>query len=119
MLPALAGQPLLVSRSVAQAAATQSAFRDANEQLQAKADELGFGARPTPYLCECEDARCTDVIGVTRVEYEEVRAHPRRFVVVSGHQHAEARLVQEAPRFTVVEKIGEEGELVTARNPRA
>jgi hypothetical protein len=108
-----------MSRSVAQAAATQSAFRDVNEQLEAKADELGFGARPTPYLCECEDTRCTDVIGLTRAEYEEVRAHSRRFVLVPGHQQSDARLVQEAPRFTVVEKIGEEGKLVTARNPRA
>ena len=108
-----------MSRSVAQAAATQSAFRDVNEQLEAKADELGFGARPTPYLCECEDERCTDVMGLTRAEYEDVRAHPRRFVLVSGHQQSDARLVQEALRFTVVEKIGEEGKLVTARNPRA
>jgi len=119
LLPALGGQPVLVSRSVAQAAATQSAFRDANEQIEAKADELGFGARPTPYLCECEDAGCTDVMGLTRAEYEVVRAHPRRFVLVSGHQQSDARLVQEVPRFTVIEKIGEEGELVTARNPRA
>jgi hypothetical protein len=115
----LQGRLTSVSRSVAQAAETASAFRDANEQLEAKADELGFGARPTPYLCECEDAHCTDVIGLTRTEYEEVRVHPRRFVVVSGHQESDVRLVQKAPRFTVVEKIGEEGKLVAARNPRA
>ena len=78
-----------------------------------------MGARPTPYLCECEDAGCTDVIGLTRVEYEEVRAHPKRFVLASGHQESDSRLVQEAPRFTVIEKIGEEGELVAARDPRA
>jgi hypothetical protein len=38
---------------------------------------------------------------------------------VAGHQEADARIVQEAPRFTVVEKIGEEGKLVAARDPRA
>jgi hypothetical protein len=108
-----------VSRSVARAVETASAFRAANEQLEAKADELGLGARPTPYLCECEDGRCTELIALTRVEYEEVRAYPKRFVVVAGHQEADARIVQEAPRFTVVEKIGEEGKLVAARNPRA
>src|SRR5215210_7206717 len=64
---------------------------------------VGMGARPTPYLCECEDAACTDVIGLTRVEYEEVRAHPKRFVLASGHQESDSRLVQEAPRFTVIE----------------
>jgi hypothetical protein len=108
-----------VSRSVAQAAAIESAFRDANEQIQAKADELGFGAQTTPYLCECEDAGCTEVIGLTRVAYEEVRAHPRRFVMVSGHQEPDSRLVQETARLTVIEKTGEEGKLVAARDPRA
>jgi hypothetical protein len=108
----------MVSRSVAQAAETESAFRDANEEIQAKADELGLGARPTPYLCECEDAGCTNVIALTRGEYEDVRAHGKRFVMVSGHQEADSRLVQEAPRFTVIEKIGEEGELVAFRDPR-
>jgi len=99
--------------------AIESAFRDANEQIQAKADELGFGVHATPYLCECEETACTDVIGLTRAEYEEVRAHPKRFVMVSGHQEPASRLVQEAPRFTVIEKTGEEGELVAARDPRA
>ena len=107
-----------MNRSVAQAVEAESAFRDANEQIQAKADELGFGPRPTPYLCECEDGRCTNLIALTRAEYEEVRAYPRRFVMVAGHQEADARIVQAAPRFTVVEKIGEEGTLVAARNPR-
>src|SRR5438874_1283261 len=82
---------LPVSRSLAQAAAIESAFRDANEQIQAKADELGFGGQATPYLCECEDAGCTEVIGLTRAAYEEVRAHPRRFVMVSGHQEPDSR----------------------------
>jgi len=99
--------------------AIESAFRDANEQIQAKADELGFGVQASPYLCECEDGGCTDVIGLTRLEYEEVRAHPKRFVMVSGHQETDSRLVLEAPRFTVIEKTGEEGELVEARDPRA
>ena len=108
-----------MSRSAAQAATIESAFRDANEQIQAKADELGFGARATPYLCECEDAGCTDVIGLTRLEYEKVRAHPKRFVMVSGHQEPDSRLMQEGPRFTVIEKTGAEGKLVAARDPRA
>jgi len=38
-----------------------------------------------------------------------------RFLVVSGHQEPDARLVREAPRFTVIEKTGEEGKLVGAR----
>ena len=108
-----------MGRSVEQAAETACAFREANEQLEAKADELGLGARGTPYLCECDDPRCTTVISLTRAEYEEVRGHPTRFAMVSGHQQADAHLVHEGPRFAVIEKIGEEGRLVAARDPRA
>jgi hypothetical protein len=48
-----------MSRSVARAVETLVLFRNANEHLGAKADELGVDGQRTPYLCECEDARCT------------------------------------------------------------
>src|SRR4029450_576006 len=107
-----------MSRSVARAVETLVVFRDANEHLGAKADELGVDGQRTPYLCECEDARCPNVIALTRDEYEDVRAHPKRFVMISGHQEPDALLVREAPRFAVVEKTGEEGDLVATRDRR-
>jgi hypothetical protein len=107
-----------MGRSVARAVETAVAFRDANEHLEAKADELGADSRRTPYLCECEDERCTNLISLTRGEYEDVRSHAKRFVMVTGHQDPEAHLVLEVPRFTVVEKVGEVGDLVAARDPR-
>ena len=109
----------MVSRSVHQAAENEARFRLANEGLEEKADELGFGGERTPYLCECEDERCTSVISLTREEYEAVRAHPKRFAMVIGHQEADDRLVEEGVGFIVIEKRGEEGELVAARDPRS
>jgi hypothetical protein len=38
--------------------------------------------------------------------------------MVFGHQEPDALLVREAPRFAVVEKTGEEGDLVATRDPR-
>ena len=108
-----------MSPSVKRAAETAITFREANERLEAKADELGLGCRRTPYLCECEDGSCTDVIALTRDEYEDVRVHPKRFVLAPGHEELDGRIVLETPGFTVVEKLGEEGELVAARDPRA
>jgi hypothetical protein len=105
--------------SVERAARNESAFRVANEGLEEKAAELGFGAARTPYLCECEDPMCTKVIELTHEQYESVRAHPKRFVMVAGHQEAEDQVIDEQAEFTVIEKQGEEGDLVAERDPRA
>ena len=108
-----------VSRSAQQAAENEATFRLANERLSQKASELELGDQLTPYLCECEDERCTKVVELSRDEYEEVRAHPRRFVMVRGHQKADEQVVRERSRYAVVEKAGEEGELVARRDPRS
>ena len=108
-----------MQRSVEQAAKNEATFREANERLEEKAAEFGFGEERTPYLCECEDERCTDVMGLTRAEYEAVRAGPKTFVVVGGHQEADDAVLREEAGFTVIEKTGEEGKLVAERDPRA
>jgi hypothetical protein len=109
-----------VGRSVEQAAKSEASFGRANEALEVKADELDFAEEErTPYLCECEDERCTELIRLTREEYEAVRAHPKRFVMTAGHQNADERVLQEGPGFTVIEKHGEEGDLVAEEDPRS
>jgi len=108
-----------MSRSVRQAAENEASFRRANEGLEEKADEIGLGDERTPCLCECEDERCRRIISLRREEYEAVRAHPKRFVMVPGHQEADDRLVLEAADFIVIEKRGKEGDLVAARDPRS
>jgi hypothetical protein len=108
-----------VGRSVERAAENETRFRLANESLEEKAAELGFSEERTPYLCECEDERCIEVIQLTREEYEAVRAHPKRFVMTPGHQGAGERVLQEEPSFTVIEKRGEEGDLVAEEDPRS
>lgn len=108
-----------MKRSVAQAGANEATFRLLNERLEQKAGELEMSNEATPYLCECENERCVGVILLRREEYESVRAHPKRFVVIHGHQEADDKLVEERPGCTVIEKQGEEGELVARRDPRS
>ena len=107
-----------MGRSVEQAAINEATFRRANEILEEKAGDLGLSDERTPHLCECEDERCTAVIHLTREEYEAVRAHPKRFVTAPGHQEGGERVVQEEPGFTVIEKHGEEGDLLAEEDPR-
>jgi hypothetical protein len=108
-----------MDRSVERAAENEATFRKANEGLEEKAAEFGLEEERTPYLCECEDERCTNVMGLTRSEYEAVRANPKSFVLVPGHQGADDVVLREATGFIVIEKTGEEGELVAERDPRA
>jgi hypothetical protein len=112
------GTPRSVGRAE-RAAANESTFRGVNERLEQKAAELSFGEERTPYLCECEDRGCRQVILLTRQEYEAARAQPRTFVVVPGHQSGDERMVEEGARFIIVEKTGEEGKLVEEQDPRS
>jgi hypothetical protein len=107
-----------VGRSAEIAATNEARFRQANEQIHEKVLELGSQEHPAPYLCECEDPRCTTVILLTVAEYEDVRSGARRFVVAPGHEDGDARAVDRRGSFTVIEKTGEEGRLVEKLDPR-
>jgi hypothetical protein len=65
-------------------------------------------------LCECGDEECLERLFLDKQEYEAVRAHPARFFVAPGHQDLTAGevVVIESNRYVVVEKQGEEGEIV-------
>jgi hypothetical protein len=58
------------------------------------------------------------MLRLSREEYEAVRAHPRRFLIVPGHTFAHGRVVQRTERFAVIEKVGDAGELAEELDPR-
>lgn len=87
-------------------AKNQSVFREANERIEESVDALALTGR-TPYLCECGDERCSAALMLSREEYESVRAHATRFLVVPGHETPEAEdVVEQGDRYWVVEKTG-------------
>jgi hypothetical protein len=108
-----------VGRSAERAAANEARFRQANEQIHGKVLELGALDGRAPYLCECEDERCTTVVLLTAAEYEDVRSDSRRFVVARGHDDADTHVVDTHDGFMVIEKTGEEGRLVEELDPRS
>jgi hypothetical protein len=98
-------------RSAKRAARYEATFRDANDQLARRRQELEVEEDRLPILCECEQERCTDLIFVRPEEYREARSSPRRFLVRDGHDPG-ARVVARYDGFAIVEKGGREGELV-------
>jgi hypothetical protein len=98
-------------------AANEAALRKVNETIkrgQWPGEDGKLGVR-----CECARLGCDQVIELTTAEYEQVRAHPRRFVLVHGHEvPAEDTLVVSGEGWVVVEKCDSAGEVAEATDPR-
>jgi hypothetical protein len=77
-------------------------FRTANERIHDRRTELALDGR-TPYLCECEEPGCTQLIRLTRDEYADIRSSRGQFVIVSGHT-TRGTPVEETDRYVVVSK---------------
>jgi hypothetical protein len=101
----------------ARLAKNETIFRAGNESID---KAVGGKVEKAPYLCECGEKSCLARVELTQAEYEAVRAHPARFFVVPGHEDLTAGevVVKQYDRFTVVEKQGEEREIVERRDPR-
>jgi hypothetical protein len=96
-------------------ARNNAVFRDANDEIDAAAADHGLvDGRPVPFICECSDVRCTQIILLTLREYSRVRSNPRWFAHAPGHEESVpgvVQLVDRTERFLLVEKIGRAGRL--------
>jgi hypothetical protein len=94
-------------------ARNNATFRDANEGIRGAAERYRVNEL-VPFLCECADERCTELIRLSLTEYEAVRSHSTWFVVLRGHVGAKggtASIVSERNEYIVVEKQGPAAEL--------
>ena len=56
-------------------------------------------------VCECSRRTCVELLDVTVADYEAVRAHPTRLLVVPGHELADVqRVVTRTSSFAVVQE---------------
>lgn len=97
-------------------AINEALFRNVNEGMRA--------GRPQPagaltVRCECGALGCNRMFAIDAALYEAVRAHPRRFVLLRGHDvPAVERIVERHEGFDVVEKQGETGDIADVTDPR-
>jgi hypothetical protein len=70
--------------------------------------------------CECGDEGCSERVEATCDEYEAVRQHGSRFLILRTHENAETSVVVSAHTgFDVIETIsGEPRRIVLRGNPR-
>jgi hypothetical protein len=92
----------------------EATFREINEDIEEHSgDHIAF-------RCECARLGCNQLLELSRTQYEAVRAHPRRFVVLPGHELPEAEdVVERQDEYLVVEKRDAAGTVAERTDPRA
>jgi hypothetical protein len=66
---------------------TEFIFRQANERIRQAAEEQDLDI-PVPFICECPNPRCSQIILIPLDEYRAIRADPARFINKTGHESA-------------------------------
>jgi hypothetical protein len=100
-------------------AANEAIFREVNEAIN-RGGWPGDEDAPVGFRCECARLGCNALVSLTPHEYERVRAHPRRFLMLPGHELDEVEtIIQKAAGYVVVEKRAEAGRAAAASDPRA
>src|SRR5690242_18778558 len=95
-------------------ARNQATLRLVNEGIEAdgRRTQLAF-------LCECGRIGCNRVLMLGRGEYEALRANPRRFIVVPGHEVTELeRVVERHAGHAVVETLQDARDVAEHTDPR-
>ena len=100
------------------AGADEASIRDVNEGIE-RGQWPGEEDTPTGFRCECGRLGCNQLMELSVREYDEIRAHPRWFLVVAGHEKPDVEDVVEARAgYLIVEKRDQAGQVAEARDPR-
>lgn len=84
-------------------------FREANERINTRAEELGVDLERIPFLCECPVEGCVEILRLTPAQYADVRRNPNWYMTANGHESAELPVGQVVARhdgYVVIEKHG-------------
>ena len=93
--------------------------RSLNERLESD-DRRRDADGVAEFVCECGNANCSETIEMPIAEYEGIRRNPKRFVVATGHKaDAVEVVVEKKPSYTVVEKVGQPGEIAEDLDERS
>jgi hypothetical protein len=108
----------LTAQRVAQ---NQARFREANEGIEQAAVEYAVDGS-LPFICECSDPECVEILRLKLAEYEAVRAAPTHFIHASGHRRdgeGWGNVIERRDGYEVVEKVGDAAAFAEALDPRS
>lgn len=109
-----------MNRSAERVGRNDAIFREANERISdsAEAEEM---TEEIPFLCECADESCTEIVRLSADEYEYVRSNATDFLNAPGHEVAagpHGDVIERNGRFVIVRKRGIAAEIVEELDPR-
>jgi 5-bromo-4-chloroindolyl phosphate hydrolysis protein len=103
------------TESQERAARNQSLFRAVNEKLNDVNEMLSSVSDTFVIACECADTNCVEMIDISPQDYADVRADPRRFVILAGHVYPDVEnVIRQVDGYVVVEKFAVAGEIAEA-----
>ena len=100
-------------------AKNEAVFRAANERM-ADWEERHSRIETELYFCECSDPDCREKIALSAADYEGVRADPRHFFVVAGHEIPDIEdVIERHDDWLKVEKPAEMDAVIEPLDPRS
>ena len=96
-------------------------FRDLNERVEQIVTTLA-GEPPDrlEIFCECGSGHCVAKLTLSLADYEDIRAHPERFIAAPGHDTPEVeRVIEKRAGYWILEKHEEEASLARELDPRS
>ena len=83
----------------------ESIFRQVNEQIESLNRNFQADLPTMSVICECANGDCIEQFEIAVSAYEQVRADPRRYIVLPGHELPEFEsIVESRDGYDVVEK---------------
>ncbi|MDQ5815528.1 MAG: hypothetical protein M3516_04445, partial [Actinomycetota bacterium] len=80
----------------------EARFRESNEAIERAAQAETRPDEKIDYVCECGAATCSALVRLSIEEYEAVRHHAARFILLPGHDIPEVeRVVHEGNGYIV------------------
>ena len=100
------------------AAAHEATIRDVNKGIE-RGQWPGDEDTPVGFRCECARVGCNRLVELSVRQYEQIRSHPRRFVVLPGHELPGVEtVVATRPGYVIVEKRDQAGAVAEQSDPR-
>jgi len=89
-------------------AENEAVFRQRNDRLKNAIDtvlpdenKVDINLR---FTCECSNEFCHAAVELSAAKYEQIRRHPRQFIIVPGHEQPDIEGVVEFEGYAVAEK---------------
>jgi hypothetical protein len=83
----------------------EQAFRDYNDRRVAFEEQTADADELVPFVCECGDPACIEVLDVTVDGFMDAHSAPNRFTVKPGHVIGQVeRVAEQHDGYWVVEK---------------